>query len=116
MSAGRGRELIEPEHSQLSITRQCELVSISRSSYYGPAKGEPAANLELMRLIDGQFLETPWYGSRQMTRHLRRHSHEVNRKWVRRLMARMGLRAVYQRPKTTVRHPDHKFGRTCCAT
>lgn len=102
MSVDRRRELIEPEHPQLSITRQCELVSISRSSYYGPAKGEPAANLELMRLIDEQFLETPWYGSRQMTRHLRRHGHEINRKRVRRLMARMGLQAVYQRPKTTM--------------
>lgn len=109
MSVGRRRELIEPDHPQLSITRQCELVSISRSSYYGPAKGEPAVNLDLMRLIDGQFLETPWYGSRQMTRHLRRHGHEVNRKRVRRLMARMGLQAVYQRPKTTVPHPEHKI-------
>ena len=109
MSVGRRRELIEPEHPQLSITRQCELVSISRSSYYGPAKGEPAANLELMRLIDEQFLETPWYGSRQMTRHLRRHGHEINRKRVRRLMARMGLQAVYQRPKTSVPHPEHKI-------
>ncbi|SMH62073.1 putative transposase [Azospirillum lipoferum] len=109
MSVGRRRELIEPEYPQLSVTRQCELVSISRSSDYGPAKGEPAANLELMRRIDEQFLETPWYGSRQMTRHLRRHGHEVNRKRVRRLMARMGLRAVYQRPKTTVRHPEHKI-------
>uniref|UniRef100_UPI0035653BAD IS3 family transposase n=1 Tax=Azospirillum argentinense TaxID=2970906 RepID=UPI0035653BAD len=80
MSIGRRRELIEPEHPQLSITRQCALVSLSRSSYYGPGKGEPAANLELMRLIDEQFLETPWYGSRQMTRHLRRHGHEINRK------------------------------------
>lgn len=109
MSVGRRRELIEPEHPSLSITRQCELVSISRSSFYGPAKGAPAVNLELTRLIDEQFLETPWYGSRQMTRHLRRHGHEVNRKRVRRLMARMGLRAVYQRPKTTLRHPEHKI-------
>ena len=62
-----------------------------------------------MRLIDGQFLETPWYGSRQMTRHLRRHGHQVNRKRVRRLMVRMGLQAVYQRPKTTVPHPEHKI-------
>ncbi len=45
MSVGRRRELIEPEHLRLSITRQCKLVSISRSSYYGPAKGEPTANL-----------------------------------------------------------------------
>ncbi|WP_109106580.1 IS3 family transposase [Azospirillum sp. TSO35-2] len=109
MSIGRRRELVEADHPRLSITRQCELVSISRSSYYGPAKGEPAENLELMRLIDGLFLETPWYGSRQMTRHLCRHGHQVNRKRVRRLMARMGLRAVYQRPKTTVRHPEHKI-------
>ncbi|BAI75189.1 transposase (plasmid) [Azospirillum sp. B510] len=109
MSIGRRRELVEADHPRLSITRQCELVSISRSSYYGPAKGEPAANLELMRLIDEQFLETPWYGSRQMTRHLRRHGHQVNRKRVRRLMVRMGLQAIYQRPKTTVPHPEHKI-------
>ncbi|MCG5244309.1 IS3 family transposase [Azospirillum doebereinerae] len=108
MSVGRRRELIEPDHPRLTIRRQCELISISRSSYYEVAKGEPAANLALMRLIDEQFLETPWYGSRQMTRHLRRHGHEVNRKRVRRLMGRMGLQAVYQRPKTTVRHPEHK--------
>lgn len=109
MSIGRRRELVEADHPRLSITRQCELVSISRSSYYGPARGEPAENLELMRLIDEQFLETPWYGSRQMTRHLRRHGHQVNRKRVRRLMVRMGLQAVYQRPKTTVPHPEHKI-------
>ncbi|XKH33925.1 IS3 family transposase [Azospirillum doebereinerae] len=108
MSVGRRRELIEPDHPRLTIRRQCELISISRSSYHEVAKGEPAANLALMRLIDEQFLETPWYGSRQMTRHLRRHGHEVNRKRVRRLMGRMGLQAVYQRPKTTVRHPEHK--------
>lgn len=59
MSVGRRRELIKPEHPRLSITRQYKLVSISRSSYYGPAKGEPAANLELMRLIGGQFLAPP---------------------------------------------------------
>lgn len=62
-----------------------------------------------MRLIDEQFLEMPWYGSRQMTRHLRRHGHQVNRKRVRRLMARIGLQAIYQRPKTIVPHPEHKI-------
>ena len=61
-----------------------------------------------MRAIDGQFLETPWYGSRQMVRHLRRQGHEVGRKRVRSLVARMGLAAIYQRPKTTVRHPQHR--------
>ncbi len=75
--------MIEPDHPGRPITRQCALVSISRSSDYGPAKGERTVNLELMRLIDKPFLETPWCGSRQMARHLRRHGHAVNRKRVR---------------------------------
>jgi putative transposase len=101
--------MVEPEHPRLSIVRQCELVSISRSSYYGPVAGESPLNLALMRLLDEQFLQTPWYGSRQMARHLRRLGHAVGRKRVRRLMAKMGLAAVYQRPKTTVPHPEHKI-------
>jgi putative transposase len=100
--------MVEPEHPALPIVRQCALLSISRSAYYGPVKGESPLNLELMRLIDAQFLETPWYGSRQMARHLRRAGHAVGRKRVRHLMARMGLAAVYQRPKTTVPHPEHR--------
>ena len=100
--------MIEPEHPQLSIARQCELVSISRSSlYYRPA-GETSLNLELMRLIDAQFLETPWYGSRQMARYLRREGYVVGRKRIRRLMAKMGLAPIYQRPRTTVPHPEHR--------
>ena len=61
-----------PDHPRLSIVRQCELASISRSSFYREPTVESAATLRLMRLIDEQFLETPWYGSRQMVRHLRR--------------------------------------------
>jgi len=108
MSVERRRALIEPGHGQLSIVRQCELVSISRSSFYYQPVGETAENLALMRLIDAQFLETPWYGSRQMARHLRRAGHEVGRKRVRRLMGVMGLVPIYQRPRTTVpsRAPD----------
>ncbi len=64
--------MIDPGHPRLSIVRQCELVSISRSSFYRAPTPESAENLALMRLIDEQFLETPWYGSRQMARHLRR--------------------------------------------
>jgi putative transposase len=62
-----------------------------------------------MRLIDGLFLEMPWYGSRQMVRHLRRLGHAVGRERVRRLMARMGLAAIYQKPRTTVPHPEHRI-------
>ena len=100
--------MIEPEHPRLSVVRQCELVSIGRSGFYHrPADGTPL-NLELIRLIDAQFLETPWYGSRQMARHLRREGHAVGRKRVRRLMAKMGLAPIYQRPRTTVPHPEHR--------
>jgi putative transposase len=100
--------MIEPNHPTLPITRQCALVGISRSAFYGGPRIESAETLALMRAIDEQFMETPWYGSRQMARHLRRHGHAVGRKRVRRLMARMGLAAVYQRPRTTVRHPQHR--------
>ncbi len=109
MSVERRRMLIEPEHSSLSVVRQCELVSISRSGFYHRPVGETAENLALMRLIDAQFLETPWYGSRQMARHLRRDGHEVGRKRVRRLMAVMGLVPIYQRPRTTVPNPAHRI-------
>ena len=100
--------MIEPGHPDLSIVRQCELVSISRASFYYQRMGETAENLALMRLIDVQFLETPWYGSRQMARHLRRDGHEVGRKRVRRLMAMMGLVPIYQRPRTTVPNSEHR--------
>jgi putative transposase len=108
MSFDRRRQMIEPDHPQLSIARQCELVAISRSGFYYRPAGETPLNLALMRLIDAQFLETPWYGSRQMARHLRREGYAVGRKRVRRLMAKMGLAPIYQRPRTTVPHPEHR--------
>jgi transposase InsO family protein len=66
---------------------------------------ENAENLVLMRLIDEQFLETPWYGSRQMVRNLRRNGWCVGRHRVNRLMLKMGLAPIYQRPKTNEPHP-----------
>ena len=108
MSLERKRELIEPGHPGLSVVRQCELLSVSRSGFYYQPAGETATNLALMRLIDAQFLEAPWYGSRQMARHLRREGHVVGRKRVRRLMALMGLAPIYQRPRTTVPNPEHR--------
>ena len=64
--------MIDPGHPRLSDVRQCELASISRSSFYREPMAESEETLRLMRFIDEQFLETPWYGSRQMARHLRR--------------------------------------------
>ncbi len=98
--------MIDPQHAQLSVQRQCRLVSISRSAFYYRPAGETPLNLTLMRLLDAQFLETPWYGSRQMGRWLRRQGYTVGRKRVRRLMAKMGLAPIYQAPRTTIPHPE----------
>jgi putative transposase len=108
--------MIEPKHPSLSLARQCRLVAIARSTFYYEACGESEENLDLMRRIDEQFLETPFYGSRQMKRWLHRQGVSVSRKRVRRLMRKIGLEALYQRPRTTC--PIRKTGSTptCCAT
>lgn len=99
--------MVEPSHPDLSLVTQCRLLSISRSGWYAVPKGEPALNLKLMRLIDKQFLATPYYGSRQMARWLKRQGYGVGRHRVRRLMRLMGLRAIYQEPRTSQPHPQH---------
>lgn len=109
MSRERRKGLVEPENPGLSITKQCELLQLSRSSWYYEALGESELNLTLMRLIDEQFLETPYYGARQMARYLRRQGYRVNRKRVRRLMQKMGLMAIYQKPNTSKPHPEHEI-------
>lgn len=101
--------MIEAGHPGLSIGRQCELLSISRSSFYYAPKGETALNLSLMRQIDKQFLEAPFYGVRQMTWHLRNDGHPVNEKRIRRLMRLMGLMPIYQKPNTSKPTKGHKI-------
>lgn len=100
--------MVEPSHPRLSIVRQCRLLGFSRSGFYYKEADESGLNLTLMRLIDEQFLETPWYGRRQMTRHLRRLGYEVGGKRIRRLMRKMGLMAIYQKPRTSQPNPEHK--------
>ncbi|MFW7268198.1 IS3 family transposase [Gluconacetobacter sp. Hr-1-5] len=109
-SVGRDqrRQMIDLKRPRLSVVRQCTLLHFNRSGVYYRPVPQSEANLALMRLIDEQFLETPYYGSRQMTWHLRRLGHDVGRKRVRRLMAMMGLRAIYQKPRTSVPHPEHR--------
>jgi putative transposase len=101
--------MIESDHRRLSIVRQCQLVGIARSSHYYVGKAESPLNLSLMRLIDEQYLRTPWYGSRQMARYLRRRGHGVGRKRMRRLMRQMGLTAIYRRPRTSKPNPTHRI-------
>ena len=100
--------MIEPGHPKLSLSRQSRLLRVSRSSVYHRPKGESAENLALMRRIDKLFLECPFYGSRQMVRHLCREGVCVGRHRVRRLMRLMGLEAIYQAPRTTRPHPEHR--------
>ena len=100
--------MIDPNHARLSISSQCRLVSINRSTFYYRGEGESALNLKLMRLIDEQWLKTPFYGSRRMVRRLARQGYCVSRKRVRRLMRKMGLGAVYPRPRTSKPHPEHQ--------
>lgn len=108
MSVERRREMIEPAHPSRSITAQCRLLSISRSSFYYMPQPETEVPLALMRVIDAAFLDMPWHGSRQMARHLRWLGHDVGRWRVRRLMARMGLSPIYQRLRTSDRHPQNR--------
>ena len=101
------RSLVEPEHPELSIVRQCELLEISRSGYYYEPVPESAENLALMRLIDEQYIETPFYGYRRMAAHLVVQGHSVNDKRIRRLMRLMGLEALYQKPRTSIPNKEH---------
>jgi putative transposase len=109
MSRGNRKAMIRRDHPDLSLSQQCQVLAISRSSFYYRSKGESAENLALMRRIDELFLKYPFYGSRQMVRQLRREGICVGRHRVRRLMHLMGLEAIYQAPKTSTPHPAHRI-------
>lgn len=102
------RQLIEPTHAQLSIRRQCELLSLNRATLYARPAGESALNLALMRLLDEEYTRHPFYGSPKMTVYLRGLGYSINHKRVERLMQQMGLQALGPRPKTSQPSPEHK--------
>jgi putative transposase len=102
--------MIDSQHPRVSILRQCEMLKISRSSVYYKRKQVNSEDLELMRIIDKQYLKTPVYGSRSMRNYLQRLGYRtINRKRVQRLMRLMGLEAIYPKPKTSRPHPAHKI-------
>ena len=108
MSGAARRSLIDRADPLLSIVAQCRLLKVARSTlYYRPAPVS-ADDLAVMRRLDEQYLATPFYGARRMVAVLRRDGWVVNRKRVRRLMGVMGIEAIYQKPNTSRRHPDHK--------
>jgi putative transposase len=109
MSAARRRGIVDTGHPQLSIRNQCKLLDLQRSTYYHQPQGESEYKLELMRLIDELFTNLPFLGSRQMRRMLVDTGHQVGRGRVRRLMRKMGLMAVFHKPRTSTPHPEHKI-------
>ena len=100
--------MVSKDH-KLSVRRQCVLLTLARSTLYYQPKGESAENLRFMEIIDEQFLETPWYGSRQMARYMKRNNHTCGRHRVRRLMRLMRWVPIYQEPNTSKKHPQHKI-------
>lgn len=89
---------MEPDHPQLSIVRQCELLGLARSSYYYEPVPESEEDVLLMHLLDEQYTRTPFYGKRKMVKFLQEQGYAVDRKRVRRLMQRMGLETIYPKP------------------
>lgn len=93
----------------LPIRRQCDLLGLNRSSYYYKPCGESPENLSYMRLIDEQYIATPFYGVPRMTAMLRRAGYGVNPKRVERLMKLMGLQAIYPKGNLSKPSPGHKI-------
>ena len=108
MSRSERRAMIVRDHPALSLSRQCRLLSVGRSSLYYEPTGESAGTLALMRRIDELFLKYPFYGARRMALHLRREGVRIGRRRAGRLMRLMGLQAIYRAPRTSDPHPEHR--------
>ena len=100
---------MDPGHLAISARRQCELLGVNRSGLYYESAGESEENLRLMRLLDEQYTRAPFYGSRRMAEWLGTQGYEVNRKRVSRLMALMGIEAVYPKPRLSQPGEGHKI-------
>jgi len=100
---------VDVNHDTLSIVRQCELLGLPRSTCYYHGAGESEKNLELMRLLDEQYMQTPFYGSRRMAWWLQEQGYDVNRKRIQRLLRLMGLEAIYPRPRTSDPNLEHRI-------
>jgi putative transposase len=101
--------LVEVDHPELSVRRQCELLGLNRSTFYYEPTGATPEDLRLMRLIDELYTACPFYGSRKIREALTRRGEEVNRKRVRRLMRIMGLEAIYPKPRLSAAGKGHKI-------
>ena len=103
------RRFADPGHPQISLSRQSELLGVSRSTLYYKPQGISDFDLELMNRLDEQYKKTPFYGKRRMTNELREAGYEVNVKRVRRLMQTMGLETIYPGKNLSKPAPGHKI-------
>lgn len=101
------RELVEPDNEQISAARQCQLLGLNRTGLYYRGKPQSVEDGEMMRLIDEQYTNTPFYGYRRMTVYLQNLGFRVNHKRVRRLMRKLGLEAIYPKPNLSKPGKDH---------
>jgi|SRR5882757_7847838 putative transposase len=108
MSVPDRRALLDRDHADLSIRRQCDLLGIARSGVYRPPRPANDNDLGLMRRLDELFTQWPFLGSRRLARMLREDGQAINRKRVQRLMRQMGIAALGPKPRTTKRAPGHK--------
>lgn len=110
LSVDEKRALIDPKHSRLSLRKQCDLISLSRSSFYKQSKCVMSQeNLDIMKRIDEIYTDFPYYGSRKIRVLLNEEGYKINRKRVQRLMRFMGLEAIGPKPNTSSRHPENKI-------
>jgi len=101
------KEMIEPDSSVLSISTQCEMLSVSKSSFYYVPVGESDENLAIMRKLDEQYFSTPFYGALRLTAILILSGYKVNIKRVRRLMKLVNWQTIYREPRTTISDKTH---------
>jgi putative transposase len=101
------KEMIEPQSSVLSISTQCEMLSVSKSSFYYVPAGESDENLAIMRMLDEQYFSTPFYGALRLTAILILSGYKVNIKRVRRLMKLVNWQTIYREPRTTISEKTH---------
>ena len=110
MSVEEKRSRVDLKNETLTINKQCELIELPRSSFYrGSCKGESEENLKLMRLIDEEYTQHPFFGTRQIRNHLQRQGYKINRKRVQRLMRLMGIQSVAPKPNTSKPSKKHKI-------
>ena len=109
MSPLKRREMIRKDNTKLSLTRQCKLLKIGRSSIYYTPVGVNAETLKLMHEIDRVLTKYPFFESRQIAAYLPQSGFSAGQHRVRRLMNIIGLHAIYKAPNTSKKHPQHRI-------